>query len=60
MRLELYQEDLKPEHAEVNCPDARFEHFSEDVQTAISFIGQATFLRRKGTCTESYNVIKPL
>jgi len=54
MRLTLDREDLKPEHAGINCSHTKFEHFTEEAQAAIKAAGRAQFREYDGS---NYNAI---
>ena len=56
MKLTLDREDLKPEHQNINCSQTRFEHFREEVQSAIVVVGKAQFREYDGS---NYNAIYP-
>lgn len=46
MKLLLYDEDLRPEHANINCSATRFEHFNDEAQAAIKAVRRAKFVAR--------------
>ena len=56
MKLTLDRKDLKPEYADINCSQTRFEHFKPQVRQAIIQVGQATFWEYDG---RNYNAIYP-
>ncbi len=56
MKLELYDEDLKPEHKTCNASQTTFDKFTAAAQKAILAVGEATYYTDGRT---SYNVIYP-
>ena len=56
MKLTLDREDLRPERKDMNCSRIKFEHFKDDVQSAIIFAGSAQFREYDGS---NYNAIFP-
>lgn len=56
MRLELYDEDLLPEHTMCNASQTTFEKFNKAAQQAIIAAGQGTYFTNGRT---NHNVIYP-
>lgn len=58
MKLLLYDEDLRPEFANINSGATKFEHFNGEAQAAIKIVRRAKFVARpdKGE-NYQYNII---
>ncbi|MDO8507382.1 MAG: hypothetical protein Q7S53_02345 [bacterium] len=59
MKLKLGPEDLKPGMRRVKYSQIVFDTFKEEVQTAIKYVGQATFYANEETPVEIRKVIYP-
>ena len=57
MKLELYEENLKPEYQNLPCRAIKFEHLTDEAQQAVVAVGRGTFYRDRGTHLENYNVV---
>ena len=49
MRLELFDEDLLPQHKRCNASEATFDKFTSAAKKAIMAAGQATFYTNNRT-----------
>jgi hypothetical protein len=57
MKLELYDENLKPEYQSLLCRAIWFEHLTDEAQVAVRAVGRDTFYRDRGIRLKNYNLI---